>query len=549
MPLMTFAQGSLMLVGGGSEDYGDWSDLPYAWFVRQADSGIVINIDVDETAPWYAEYFKSFGADSRSRGLQIKDKTAANDSSTYKALAEAKGIFMEGGDQWDYVYVWKNTLVEEAIRRVYANGGVIGGTSAGLAVLGEVFFDAKFGSSYPEDAAVNCRNNDIHLDNGFLDLMPGVLTDSHFHPRGRIGRLVPMMAKWKIDTGEDLVGIGVDEKTAFCINARYQGIVYGKASVTIVKPTKESQCESIAGNPVNYTNLRFDQLVHGLEYDLNNFEVMNPERLNFYIHDNQVLNYTEITLRGDDDEILNAGSVAVNRLTSSATAAWYGSLTLSEGSSQVPNAVVINKIWSDDDYYENRFVGGMYAMAENPGITVIYLGASATLNIDTQGRAWVGKYAYFIDSRPMRYFGFPQKNDPSAPLPNSNHPAIINARLHFLKDGCEYYLNGDYPTKIGITGPVPINFEVGLAYPNPFNGNTQIGYAIHTTMAVSIKIYDMTGSEVLRYLANHSRTGRYNFAWNGIDQKGNSVPAGIYFLSFSKIGSGQGQVRKLTYVK
>ena len=46
MTTQVIAQGSLLLVGGGGEDYNSWSDQPYGWFVARADSGKIINIDV-----------------------------------------------------------------------------------------------------------------------------------------------------------------------------------------------------------------------------------------------------------------------------------------------------------------------------------------------------------------------------------------------------------------------------------------------------------------------------------------------------------------------
>ena len=539
-----------MLVGGGGEDYNSWSDLPFQWFVEQADSGIIINIDVDEASSWYADYFESFGADQNSKALRIKNKTTANDSATYKSLITAKGIFMEGGDQWDYVSTWKNTLVEDAIKKVYADGGVIGGTSAGLAVLGEVFFDAKFGGSYPDEAAENCRNSDIHLSDDLFDLMPGVICDSHFHPRGRMGRLVPFMAKWKTDTGQDLTGIGVDDKTAFCINKNNHGTVYGKASVTIIKPTENSECESLSGKAVKYTNLRFDQLVHGVEYDLNTLSVLNSEILSSYNHETENQTYNEIILDGNDDGILNTGSVKVNRLTSSATSAWYGNLSLIDGDNQVPNSVIINKIWNDNDYYENRFVGGLYAIAENPGITAIYLGENSTLNIDSKGNCNVGDYAYFIDSRTMTYYGFPQKNDPTASIPKSNHPAIINAQLHFLNDNSLYSLQDS--TSLGIDRSeihLPQIFKVGQNYPNPFNSETHLQYDISQPSEINIKIFDISGREIQNIFRKHQKVGAYDISWAGVDMNGNSVSTGIYLFSVTEIKSGQNQVRKMVYLK
>ncbi len=531
-PVLLFAHGSLMLVGGGGENYNSWSDMPYQWFVDQADSGIIINIDVDDADSWYRGYFISFGADDGSKALRIENKSIANDSLTYKMLIQANGIFIEGGDQWDYVSTWKNTLVEEAIKKVFADGGVIGGTSAGLAILGEVYFDAKFGGSYPDDAAVNCRNTDIHLDNEFLDLMPGILTDSHFHQRGRIGRLIPMLAKWKTDRGEDLTGIGIDEKTALCIDENNYGKVFGKASVTIVKPTEMSDYESIAGKSVKYTNLCFDQLVHGVEYDFNNFTIINPENLASFSYEDQNFNYNEITLNGNDDNILSSGSVKVNRLISNEYNAWYGRLTLSAGNNQVPNSVIINKIWQNNDYYENRFVGGLYAIGNNPGITAIYLGENSNISIDNQGKCTIGDYAYFIDSRSMTYYGFPQKNDPTAPIPASNHPVIFNARLHFFNNESVYELQDSTQMNIEKSENIqnPDKYKIGLMYPNPFNGIIRVNYEVYKSSNLSFSIVDICGNKVKELCNRKHQQGNYTVFWSGENNNDNSVSAGVYFL-------------------
>ena len=146
------AQGSLLLMGGG-DDRKAWASDPFRWFVQKADSGKIINIDVDEVAGSYAGTFINFGADSSSSSLRIGTRIQADDSSTFHTLISASGIFIEGGDQYDYVRTWKGTLVEEALYLIFQRGGVIGGTSAGLAVLGEVVFDAKYGGVDPAQAA------------------------------------------------------------------------------------------------------------------------------------------------------------------------------------------------------------------------------------------------------------------------------------------------------------------------------------------------------------------------------------------------------------
>ena len=55
----------------------------------------------------------------------------------------------------DYISTWNNTYVQTAIEFVYNNGGVIGGNSAGMAILGQVVFDAEHGSLTSDQAAYN----------------------------------------------------------------------------------------------------------------------------------------------------------------------------------------------------------------------------------------------------------------------------------------------------------------------------------------------------------------------------------------------------------
>ena len=122
IPSSIYTQGSVMMVGGGGENYGAWADEPYGWFVEKAGYGKIINIDVDEASDWYPSYFQSLGANITSHDLQIATIEEANNFSVFQELLSADGIFIEGGDQWDYVSTWKNTYVQTAIQTIYENG-------------------------------------------------------------------------------------------------------------------------------------------------------------------------------------------------------------------------------------------------------------------------------------------------------------------------------------------------------------------------------------------------------------------------------------------
>ena len=486
------AQGSLLLVGGGGEDYNSWSDLPYSWFVKKTDSGKIVNIDTDEANSWYANYFKSMGASSESHAFQIT-ANIANDSSTYQNLISAQGIFIEGGDQWEYVSSWKGTLVEDAIHHVFNNGGAIGGTSAGLAILGEICFDARNGSSYPDETAKNAWDPNISLTDDFLEILPGVLTDSHFHPRGRLGRLVPMMAQRILFNGDqNLMGIGIDDKTALCIESDLKSKTYGKGSVTIVYQSENSKIVSEQNQPVKFTDITLHQLVHGMEYDLNTREPINPEKyLEPVNYSQQAKNYQSVTINGSDSEAINLGEIKVEGLTSNYLNAWYGDLSLSNGNNNIPDAIIIPQIWSDPDFFENRIVGGLFAAASNPGFQSIFLDSNCTASIDEDGILNVNDYAIILDTKSMEYVGFPQQQQEDAPIPESNHPGIIGASLHFLRNSETYNLQ-EHRTEIeNSNSQNSEKFQLYNIFPNPFNPKTKIKYELPQKAFVNLEIFNL----------------------------------------------------------
>lgn len=136
------AQGSVLLVGGGSEEYNDWSDRPYRWLVEQAPNRNILILHYATASTFLPAYFQWLGAAGASN-LVIPTTEAANDSANYRAILAADGLFLRGGDQWEYVRLWKGTLAQRAIRAVFLRGGVVGGTSAGLAVLTDLVFNSR----------------------------------------------------------------------------------------------------------------------------------------------------------------------------------------------------------------------------------------------------------------------------------------------------------------------------------------------------------------------------------------------------------------------
>ena len=269
------AQGSVLLVGGGSEDYNDWSDRPYRWLVEQAPNRKILILHYATASAWLPGYFRWLGADSAT-SLVIASTSAANDSANYREILAADGVFLRGGDQWEYVRLWKGTLVEEAIRKVFLRGGAVGGTSAGLAVLTDPAFDARTTSVNPPTALQAPMSAGITFTTGFLGLVPGALGDTHFFERGRLGRLAPMIAVHKMSSGADVAGLGVDYNTALAVRPDRSSEVMGAGTVTILRSGPSTSLSASFGAPFSARDILLDQLTDGFVVDLATWEITSP---------------------------------------------------------------------------------------------------------------------------------------------------------------------------------------------------------------------------------------------------------------------------------
>jgi cyanophycinase-like exopeptidase len=265
------SQGSLLLVGGGSEDYNDWSDTPYRWLVTHAPNRKILVLNYADTTDFFSSYFPWLSPCTVSN-LAITSVAQANDSIVYRRILEHDGIFLRGGDQWQYLNRWRRTLTEQAIREVYQRGGVVGGTSAGEMVLTGVVFDARLSSVQPRDALRNPLGASITLTDDFLNFLPETISDSHFFERGRLGRLPAFLALYAQSKGREIVGIGAEYGTALAIGPDGIGEAMGSGTVTILRYSPATQSLLEAGAPLSMRNLRFDQLTEGERFDFSTGE-------------------------------------------------------------------------------------------------------------------------------------------------------------------------------------------------------------------------------------------------------------------------------------
>ena len=549
IPSSIYTQGSVMMVGGGGENYGAWSDNPYGWFVEKAGFGKIINIDVDEASDWYPTYFESLGASITSYNLQIATEADANSFPIFQELLSANGIFIEGGDQWDYVSTWKNTYVQTAIQSVYDNGGVIGGTSAGLAILGEIVFDGQNGSLTSDQAAYNPYHYRVSITDDFLNILPGVFTDSHFNERGRLARLTVMLARRNQDNNEDLLGIGVEYKTAFCVDESMIGTVHGEM-VTIIHQSDSSEIQCIANEPPRFTDIVFNQLLDGDQYNLSTREFVGAgswsEPFDPDIMTQPV--FTEMTLNGSEDSIANFGQYVITGLTENENNWWYGDLGIQDGNGLVPHTVIIPKIWNEYDYFPNRIIGGEFGVVgENSGFSAyqdqpfrtIYLDDNCESTISDDGILIVNNLTYVLDVFEATHTG----------TNNDNMPGIISGRLHFLIEGDTFDLTThyDFVETDESQIQIPEIIELFQNYPNPFNPMTVISYDLPKSTYVSLIIYDLKGNEIRTLVNENQIQGKRSVIWKGQNNEGKQVPTGVYFYVLNIIDYSLSH--KMVYIK
>ncbi|PNS07562.1 Peptidase family S51 [Lysobacter silvestris] len=217
----------LMLLGGG-----DWPYAAFHWLFDRAGNGHIVVLRASYGDENQREIFDKIGGVTSVETLVFHDRKASFDPKVLAVITHADGIWIAGGDQSNYVNFWKGTPVQDALNRHVASGKPLGGTSAGLAVQGRYVYGAMDGGSLTsKEALADSRARAVTIVEDFLRLEPlysaGVLTDTHFNQRDRQVRLMTMMAQVRErHPARPLLGIGIDEQTALCIDGDGQGVVF-----------------------------------------------------------------------------------------------------------------------------------------------------------------------------------------------------------------------------------------------------------------------------------------------------------------------------------
>ena len=225
-PLRSFGgAGPVMLIGGAEDKVRDKLILArFAELAGGSDGHIVVISTAsslgDLATDRYRELFGGFGI-SRVTGLRPEERAEAEDPELAKALADATGVFLTGGNQLKLSSVVSGTRLASAMHLAHDRGAVLAGTSAGASAMATHMMAFGRGGETP-------KNRMAQLAAG-LGILDGLVIDQHFEQRGRFGRLLAVVAQ-----SPALVGMGLDEDTSAIVYADRALEVVGKGAVTLI---------------------------------------------------------------------------------------------------------------------------------------------------------------------------------------------------------------------------------------------------------------------------------------------------------------------------
>lgn len=245
--------GGLVLMGGGSDVNG-----AFKWMIDRSGGGNAVIIRATGTDA-YNSYVNSLGNVKSVETLLINSRDLANNDKVARVIRNAELLFIAGGDQSDYMNFWRGTKTADAINYLLnTKKAPVGGTSAGCAILGKIYYSGENGSVTSDEALSNPYRSTINLyKNDFLlaPFMENVITDQHFLTRTRQGRLMVFLARSLEDWSIPAKGIAMDEATAVCIDQSGKASVFGSSNAYFFisdASKKPEKCQ--AGLPLGFTN-------------------------------------------------------------------------------------------------------------------------------------------------------------------------------------------------------------------------------------------------------------------------------------------------------
>jgi cyanophycinase len=258
------------LMGGGTD-----LDDAFRYLCEKGNGGdfLVLRAAGDDA---YNDYINKLCKANSVATLIIPSREAAADPKVADTIRHAEVVFIAGGDQAHYINAWMGTPVQDALKEHVSARKPIGGTSAGLAVMGQYIYSAQGDAPDDDDLAssqtlVNPYFARVTVRRDFLNIevLANTLTDTHFAKRDRMGRSLTFLARimkdgWSPAPRE----IAVDEKSAVLVERDGKSRVIGSGKGAYFMSVSGGPAVCKENTPLTFRDIKVYHGPTGAEFNL-----------------------------------------------------------------------------------------------------------------------------------------------------------------------------------------------------------------------------------------------------------------------------------------
>ena len=269
-PIFSQEKGHLVIIGGGEKTTEIMQRI--VELAGGINSKIVVIPNAssypEEAAISTIEQFNNIGCTNIDYILFTREE--ADKDSLVEKLSGASGIFFSGGDQSYLTRDMLGTKLLAKVFEIYNNGGVIGGTSAGAAVMSEIMITGnELVNKDSIDAFISIQRDNIEVKSGF-GLIKSAFIDQHFVKRKRLNRTISVVLEHP-----DILGIGIDESTCIIVNPDDTFEVLGENQVIVFDASNSIEIKTDKNGNLGAKDIKMHVLLNGDKYNLQTKEVIN----------------------------------------------------------------------------------------------------------------------------------------------------------------------------------------------------------------------------------------------------------------------------------